>query len=188
MLNQIAKACYEISRSKGFYCPQDLHTQISEAQMFEGLEPRPSFTNADLMLGKLMLIVSEMGEYLVAENRGNAAEELADASIRIFHICGAMDLNLNSLWHQAWEQWPPNSANTYAPPQGVMSQFLIHISEAAEACRHQNAGGFALRLAAAFNAIGQIASDRGFDLKAAVDEKMEVNRNRPFLHGKKSAT
>jgi hypothetical protein len=187
MLNQIARECYEISRSKGFYSPEDLDTPLDvvEARLMEieQYENAPVFTNADLMLGKLMLIVSEMGEYLVANNPANAVEELADASIRIFHICGAMDLNLNSLWHQAWEQWPPTDGR-----RGVMDQFLIHISEAAEACRHQNAGGFALRLAAAFNAIGQMASDRGFDLKAAVDEKMEVNRNRPLRHGTKSAT
>ena len=53
--------------------------------------------DADLMLGKLMLVVSEIGEASEAVRKGdieNFKEELADASIRIFDICGTMDIDL----------------------------------------------------------------------------------------------
>lgn len=51
----------------------------------------------DAMLGKLMLVVSEIGEASEAVRNAdyeNFREELADAAIRIFDICGAMHIDL----------------------------------------------------------------------------------------------
>ena len=53
--------------------------------------------NADNMLGKLMLVVSEVAEAAEAVrlyDLDNFKEELADATIRIFDICGAMSIDL----------------------------------------------------------------------------------------------
>ena len=51
----------------------------------------------DDMLGKLMLVVSEIGEASEAVKKAdfdNFREEMADATIRIFDICGAMGIDL----------------------------------------------------------------------------------------------
>ncbi len=70
-------------RDKGFFTPETIR----------------GGTNADLMLGKLMLVVSEIGEASEAVRKndiGNFKEELADATIRIFDICGTMGIDLES--------------------------------------------------------------------------------------------
>ena len=54
----------------------------------------------DQMLGKLMLVVSEVAEASEAVRKVdniNFAEELADATIRIFDICGAMGIDLEGV-------------------------------------------------------------------------------------------
>jgi NTP pyrophosphatase (non-canonical NTP hydrolase) len=51
----------------------------------------------DKMLGKLMLVVTEIAEAAEAVRQAdvlNFKEELADATIRIFDICGACDIDL----------------------------------------------------------------------------------------------
>lgn len=51
----------------------------------------------DAMLGKLMLVVSEIAEASEAVRNvdyDNFREEMADATIRIFDICGAMRFDL----------------------------------------------------------------------------------------------
>ena len=55
--------------------------------------------NGDAMLGKLMLVTSEIGEASEAVRKNdidNFEEELADAVIRIFDICGTMDIDLEA--------------------------------------------------------------------------------------------
>ncbi len=51
----------------------------------------------DAMLGKLMLVVSEISEASEAVRNmdyDNFREEMADTAIRIFDICGAMNIDL----------------------------------------------------------------------------------------------
>lgn len=53
----------------------------------------------DKMLGKLMLVVTEIGEAAEAVRQADAPnfkEELADATIRIFDICGACEIDLEA--------------------------------------------------------------------------------------------
>lgn len=82
-MRKICEWCAYIShwrRGKGFYTPKNIEGE-----------------NGDAMLGKLMLVTSEIGEAAEAIRHGdlkNFKEELADATIRIFDICGTMNINL----------------------------------------------------------------------------------------------
>ena len=70
-----------IVSGKGFTCPSGIGTVES----------------SEATLAKLMLIVSELGEACEAVREGdedNFREELADTVIRILHMCGAMDIDL----------------------------------------------------------------------------------------------
>jgi NTP pyrophosphatase (non-canonical NTP hydrolase) len=66
------------------------------------------------MLGKLMLVVSEISEAaeeVRANNRPGFEEEIADAVIRIFDICGTMDINIDSKIREKME------INRFRPPR-----------------------------------------------------------------------
>lgn len=68
---------------KGFYTPGSFEWE-------EGMAGR-----GDLMLGKLMLVVSEAAEAAEAardHNYSEFAEEIADIFIRLFDICGTMQI------------------------------------------------------------------------------------------------
>lgn len=71
----------EWRESKKFHTPPDIETE----------------EHADQMLGKLMLVVSEVGEAAEAvrhKNVDNFREELADAIIRILDITSACDIDI----------------------------------------------------------------------------------------------
>jgi NTP pyrophosphatase (non-canonical NTP hydrolase) len=90
-LNPISKAVAEFVKEKGFYTPSSLEGE------------------ADLVLSKLMLIVSELSEAAEAarkpdaqgaidrEEKGNFAEEMADTLIRMYDLCGSLGVDLG-LW------------------------------------------------------------------------------------------
>ena len=65
---------------KGFYTPNRIDTEAS----------------GDLMLGKLMLVVTELAEAAEAvrhRDRENFEEEIADTFIRLLDICGTMGID-----------------------------------------------------------------------------------------------
>jgi len=71
-------------QDKGFYTPDSFNTQ----------------TERDMMLGKLMLIVTEVAEAAEAvrhEDLDNFKEELADIAIRLFDIAGTMSIDLEDV-------------------------------------------------------------------------------------------
>jgi NTP pyrophosphatase (non-canonical NTP hydrolase) len=74
----------------GFYTPKKITG-----------DPDPSFkpTDGDLMLGKLMLVVTEISEAAEAVRSGDMAnfeEELADAYIRMCDIVKATGIDINA--------------------------------------------------------------------------------------------
>lgn len=78
-LNELAKEIQRINESKGFTCPKTIkeHTHT---------------------LGKLMLVVSEIGEAAEAVRIGdfeNFKEEIADTIIRLLHITSVMNINID---------------------------------------------------------------------------------------------
>lgn len=77
-INELSQRIYKWRVSREFYTPNNLGTELER----------------DMMLGKLMLVVTEIGEAAEAvrhADEDNFKEELADAIIRLFDImetCG----------------------------------------------------------------------------------------------------
>ena len=81
MLNKLAGEIREWRIRKEFYTPPSILT-IGER---------------DLMLGKLMLVVTEVAESAEAvrkNNLKNFKEEIADTFIRLLDICGSMNIDI----------------------------------------------------------------------------------------------
>lgn len=89
-LRVLAKQIGTWRRSKGFMTPATTDTQRER----------------DLLLGKLMLVVTEVAEAAEAvrhSDRENLAEELADATIRILDITEAQGIDLLKEIHKKME-------------------------------------------------------------------------------------
>ena len=66
-----------------------------------------NITDRDMMLGKLMLVVSEVAEAAEAVRHNdtpNFYEELADTFIRLFDICGSMGINMEPYIEEKMEK------------------------------------------------------------------------------------
>ena len=77
-MNKISLDVAEFVAAKGFYTPTSIEEELP-------------------LLGKMMLVVSELGEAAEAvrhHDEANFAEELADTVIRIYDICGRMGIDL----------------------------------------------------------------------------------------------
>ena len=83
MLNELAREIMEWRQGHGFSTPDDLATEA----------------NRDAMLGKLMLVVTEVAEAAEAVRHADMAnfrEEIADACIRLFDIAGTCGIDLDA--------------------------------------------------------------------------------------------
>lgn len=83
MLNNLAKKIVKWRKSHGFYTPTSLKSEKSR----------------DMMLGKLMLVVTEISEAAEAVRHNNFmhfVEELSDAQIRILDISGSCKIDLDT--------------------------------------------------------------------------------------------
>jgi len=81
-INESAKEIKEWRLAHGFYTPSSLKTVESK----------------DMMLGKLMLVVTEVGEAAEAVRHGdemNFIEEIADTFIRLMDITAAMKIDID---------------------------------------------------------------------------------------------
>ena len=83
MLNELASEIMQWRQGHGFLTPGDLATE----------------SNRDAMLGKLMLVVTEVAEAAEAVRHADMAnfqEEIADACIRLFDIAGTCGIDLDA--------------------------------------------------------------------------------------------
>lgn len=86
MINKLAEEIKKWRLSKGFLTPK-FSMEISDSKVSE----------ADLLLGKLMLVVTEISEAAEAVRHGdkeNFTEEMADAVIRILDITATSEIDL----------------------------------------------------------------------------------------------
>jgi NTP pyrophosphatase (non-canonical NTP hydrolase) len=73
--------------------------------------------------------------------------------------------------------------------EGMLAKLMLvvtEVSEAAEAVREENRERFAEEIADTFIRLLDICGSIGLDIERQINRKMEVNRDRPYRHGKKS--
>jgi NTP pyrophosphatase (non-canonical NTP hydrolase) len=156
-LTATANAIRDWREKWGFYTPKSIGTEKER----------------DMMLGKLMLIVTEIAEWYESDNPANLKEEIADTAIRIMDITAACDIDLDQTIARAAQ----------FVFQGELMDLVACISHAAEAVRHADFDKMSNELGKAFWQITCFAQGH-FDLTAAINAKMKVNWQRPIKHGK----
>lgn len=91
-LNALATECNRIAEDHGFYCPDFIMGEIPLE-----LIQRGEVSLTDLTLSKIDLIHSELSEMTEAARSGDFllfAEEMADVFIRLLHMAGAMNIDI----------------------------------------------------------------------------------------------
>jgi hypothetical protein len=87
-MNELALMIAGAVKSKGFYTPGTISDDIPQ-----GID----VSDGVLMLGKLMLVVTEVSEAAEAVRSGDMdgfTEELADTMIRLLDICGSCGIDI----------------------------------------------------------------------------------------------
>jgi len=62
---------------------------------------------------------------------------------------------------------------------------VTELAEAMEAYRHDDKQNFTEEVADTFIRLCDICGSLGIDIEGAIKDKMEINKGRPFKHGKK---
>jgi len=73
--------------------------------------------------------------------------------------------------------------------EGMLAKLMLvvtEVSEAAEAVREDSREKFAEEIADTFIRLLDICGSIGLDIERGINQKMEMNRGRPYRHGKKS--
>jgi hypothetical protein len=163
--NDLAHEISEWRESKGFVCPNTIEGE-----------------GGNQMLGKLMLVVSEISEMHEEKDRDAFGIELADAVIRILDILGTCGCDVERCLHEnPYERERPWSARDHESMLAVNA-----VSRAAEAVRIGDFPSFAGNLAHCVNILCKLGAFYNIDVFERIDAKMTVNRARPYLHGKKT--
>jgi hypothetical protein len=136
---------------------------------------------------KLMLIVSEAGEAndaLAANDTAEFAEELADILIRGADLAGFLGIALWPNLFVATAPMPRGSRLLKPRTMKLLAAVTGRLARAEEALRHDDDRGFADHLSGAMVATAALAGVWGIDLPAEIRRKTEINRARPYKHGK----
>lgn len=156
-----------------FYTPESLDCFVGKVQAGPLYHP---IHGRDLMLGKLMLIVTEISESSEAQKNKdmpNWREEIADTAIRILDVTTALNIDMDG------------NLEMVSVPEDKTGIGLVNcISKAAEFVRKDNLPGIAIALTEAFRILLIVAERHNFDLYKEMESKMKVNWQRPIKHGK----
>lgn len=136
----------------------------------------------DLMLGKLMLIVTEICEAYEAPNRDDQCMELGDTCIRILDILATTGGN------------PAELIEAGEPLLGLRQRgfdvnclrMMCRVSAAAESVRDADLEETQSHLADVFVSIERLVSLVDYDLGGEIEEKMAINQNREHRHGRQT--
>jgi hypothetical protein len=99
-LNRLAADIAEWRDLQGFYQPVYIDGPIDPSlTQTEGVEGEPMLGMADINLGRLMLVTTELAEAAEAIRKGdweNYVEELADTFIRLLDITGTQGIDIEA--------------------------------------------------------------------------------------------
>lgn len=119
---------------------------------------------------------------------------------RFWKIEGITKMHINEMQKEAWSNSEDHGFHEGPEGKHLPTKLLLLIQEATEAFdeirdgrdlstnKYQDNGkpiGFPSEIADIVIRAGDIAGMLGFDLEAAVTEKTEYNRSRPYMHGRK---
>jgi NTP pyrophosphatase (non-canonical NTP hydrolase) len=94
----------------------------------------------------------------------------------------------NAINHGFWDFYDNLAHGHKETEQAIISQFLMlivgEVSEAQEGLRHGDIDNFKEELADVAIRLGDLAGGLNIDLEAEIKKKMEINKNRPYKHGK----
>lgn len=143
------------------------------------------FWNEKRNIGELlMLIVSEVGEAFEAESDENFNEEIADILIRLFDLCGG--LNIEPLI--AYESKPPGDPPALVRGDDDLNiefmEIISLLSKVLEANRIDDAT-FDDSVLKTIEAVFYLCDLCAIDIEKEISKKMLVNEQRPYKHGKK---
>lgn len=81
--------------------------------------------------------------------------------------------------------YSPSSINEVAELLSKLMLMVTELSEAAEAVRRGDIDNFTEEMADTMIRIFDTCGTMNIDIKAAVLKKMKINKQRPYMHGKK---
>lgn len=92
----------------------------------------------------------------------------------------------NAVKHGFWEDYY-STLNISAINNAIGNRLMLIVSEVAEAqegLRNNNVSNFEEELADVAIRLADLCGGLNIDLEAEIKKKMEINRNRPYKHGK----
>lgn len=99
-IKELVQKAHDNAKSKGFWEDWELAKSVKVnaiANGYTGEEPQFNWAINNALGNRLLLIVSELAEAQDALRHNdwdNFKEELADVAIRLFDLCGGLEINL----------------------------------------------------------------------------------------------
>lgn len=163
----------------------EIANEIREWRISKGFE-----TTKENMLGKLMLVVTELceaAEDVDADNFAHLGEELADAMIRLMDIGSTLEYDLDAeVAGQQKEVVAEIAERQEGCDTSIIEELMricVKLSKAAEDVRHERWESFGGWIAAALVHLSELCRLYAYEWQDEVARKMIVNAGRPYRHG-----
>lgn len=173
-INELSKEIYETCVEKGFWdkpdIPQKLLLVITELAEAVEADRKSNYTKDRHCYGaKLSIVLFERNV------KDKFEDELADALIRIMDIAYHTKTDLRLYYR-----------NRPDLTRDLSKDLMLVIGQIYESFKLiGDTAGFSLHITNAFNLLLEIAEQKGIDIEWHIKAKMEYNKGREKLHGKR---